>query len=123
MNLIKKMHSGGFGRVRSYCMSLMSVRTYRLWKKIRRKEVVEYSKQRHRNSGIPISVGSLTLTNAARSVTIDSNNVRIVKSLNEGSYDLQCTCIEVDGSSLTNLMVNYRDLINKEGAYAPLMAE
>lgn len=50
-----------------------------------------------------------------RTVTIDSENVHIVNDLGQSSWDLESTLIEVDGSSLTNLIVNYRHLIYRGG--------
>ena len=50
-----------------------------------------------------------------RTVTIDSDNVQIVNDLSTGKWDLESTLIEVDGSSLTALIVNYRHLISSGG--------
>jgi hypothetical protein len=50
-----------------------------------------------------------------RTVTIHSDHVEIVNDLARGSWDLESTLIEVDGSSLTSLMVNYRHLIYRGG--------
>jgi hypothetical protein len=50
-----------------------------------------------------------------RTVTIHSDHVSIVKDLTSRSWDLESTLIEVDGSSLTSLMVNYRHLIYRGG--------
>jgi hypothetical protein len=50
-----------------------------------------------------------------RTVTIHSDHVEIVKDLSNRSWDLESTLIEVDGSSLTSLMVNYRHLIYRGG--------
>lgn len=50
-----------------------------------------------------------------RTVTIHSDHVEIVKDLTSGNWDLESTLIEVDGASLTNLMVNYRHLIYRGG--------
>ncbi|MCJ1402768.1 hypothetical protein MMC11_005989 [Xylographa trunciseda] len=48
-------------------------------------------------------------------VTIDSEKVKIVKDLRAGEWDIQCTLIEVDASSLWNLIVNYKHLISRGG--------
>jgi hypothetical protein len=48
-------------------------------------------------------------------ITIDSERVKIVNNLYENQWDLQSTLIEVDGSSLLNLMVNYKHLISRGG--------
>lgn len=48
-------------------------------------------------------------------ITIDSDYVKIVNNLREHQWDLQSTLIEVDGSSLLNLIVNYRHLISRGG--------
>lgn len=50
-----------------------------------------------------------------RTVTIHSDHVEIVNDLKAGTWDLESTLIEVDGSSLTNLIVNYRHLIYRGG--------
>ena len=50
-----------------------------------------------------------------RTVTIHSDHVEIVNDLSAGKWDLESTLIEVDGSSLTNLIVNYRHLIHRGG--------
>jgi hypothetical protein len=50
-----------------------------------------------------------------RTVTIDSDNVQIVNDLSTAKWDLESTLIEVDGSSLTALIVNYRHLISSGG--------
>ena len=55
-----------------------------------------------------------TLTRRRRdpdTVTIDSECVNIVKDLRSGDWDLRALLVEVDWSSLWDLMVNYRDLI------------
>lgn len=44
-------------------------------------------------------------------VTIDSEYVRIVNDLRAGEWDLEATLIEVDGISLTNLIISGRHLI------------
>lgn len=51
-----------------------------------------------------------------RTVTIDSDNVKIVNNLNEGNWDLEATLIEVDQSSLVALMINYKTLIRRDGS-------
>ena len=51
-----------------------------------------------------------------RTVTIDSDNVKIVNNLNEGNWDLEATLIEVDQSSLVALMINYKTLIRQDGS-------
>jgi hypothetical protein len=50
-------------------------------------------------------------------VNIDSNEVYIVNDLreNRGEWDLESTLIEVDGSSLVGLIINYRNLIHRGG--------
>jgi hypothetical protein len=48
-------------------------------------------------------------------VTIDSSNVFIVNELRPDEWDMEATLIEVDGSSILNLMVNYRHLISRGG--------
>lgn len=48
-------------------------------------------------------------------VTIDSGGVKIVNNLRCGSWDLESTLIEVDGSSLWSLIVNYKSLIRQGG--------
>ena len=48
-------------------------------------------------------------------VTIDSECVKIVNDLRAGEWDLECTLIEVDMSSLYNLIFNYRHLISRGG--------
>ena len=48
-------------------------------------------------------------------VTIDSECVKIVKDLRAGEWDIQCTLIEVDASSLWDLIVNYKHLISRGG--------
>lgn len=50
-----------------------------------------------------------------RTVTIHSDHVEIVSDLSARRWDLESTLIEVDGSSLTNLIVNYRHLIYRGG--------
>lgn len=48
-------------------------------------------------------------------ITIDSDYVKIVHNLHEHEWDLQSTLIEVDGSSLLNLIVNFRHIISRGG--------
>jgi hypothetical protein len=48
-------------------------------------------------------------------VTIDSRDVKIVNDLRVGEWDLESTLIEVDGTSITKLMVNFRHLISRGG--------
>ena len=48
-------------------------------------------------------------------VTIDSERVNIVKDLRNGQWDLRGLLVEVDWSSLWDLMINYRNLIAKGG--------
>jgi hypothetical protein len=48
-------------------------------------------------------------------LTIDSDYVKIVHNLHEHQWDLQSTLIEVDGSSLLNLIVNFRHIISRGG--------
>jgi len=72
-----------------------------------------------------LSAGSSTTANQAISlggsskqqhiVTIDSDEVKIVKSFAGSEWDLESTLIEVDGSALMNLVVNYRHLISTGG--------
>jgi len=49
-------------------------------------------------------------------VTIDSASVWIVNDLRAGDWDIECTLIEVDMSSLWHLIFNYRHLIARSGA-------
>ncbi len=50
-------------------------------------------------------------------VTIDSNNVEIVHDFEQTSHvlDLSATLIEVNVSSLWNLMTDYKQIIQKSG--------
>ena len=48
-------------------------------------------------------------------VTIDSEHVTIVKDLQNGEWDLRGLLVEVDWSSLWNLMINYKNLIATGG--------
>jgi hypothetical protein len=60
----------------------------------------------------------LTLLSKAydeRTVTIESDHVYLVNDLACRNWDLESTLIEVDGSSLINLIVNYRHLIYRGG--------
>ena len=49
------------------------------------------------------------------SVTIDSEHVTVVKDLRNGDWDLRGLLVEVDWSSLWDLIINYRSLIAKGG--------
>ncbi|KAL8743476.1 MAG: hypothetical protein Q9190_004176 [Brigantiaea leucoxantha] len=51
----------------------------------------------------------------AVTVTIDSEHVKIVDDLRVHKWDMEATLIEVDSSSLINLMVNCRHLIARGG--------
>jgi len=42
---------------------------------------------------------------------IDSDEVKLVKDLRAGNWDIESTLIEVDSSALTNLMVNFKHLL------------
>ena len=52
-------------------------------------------------------------------VTIDSEHVTIVKDLRNGDWDLRGLLVEVDWSSLWDLMTNYRNLIAGGGPAMP----
>jgi hypothetical protein len=81
--------------------------------KFRERQALEgshYSSSGHRSSR------SLTSQRREdRTVTIDGDNVHIVNDLGLEKWDLESTLIEVDGSSLTALIVNYRHLISSGG--------
>jgi hypothetical protein len=62
-----------------------------------------------------ISMSSLSLQSKQDRLTIDSASVRIVNDLRVAEWDLESTLIEVDGSSITKLMVNFRHLISRGG--------
>lgn len=77
----------------------------------RRKRISTFASEHHRG---PSNV--LTKVNKEdRTVTIDSELVDIVSDLTTGQWDIESTLIEVDGSSLTNLIVNYKHLIYRDG--------
>jgi hypothetical protein len=46
-------------------------------------------------------------------ITIDSDLVKVVNNLQEHQWDLQSMLIEVDGSSLLNLIINFTHLISR----------
>ncbi|KAL9620650.1 MAG: hypothetical protein Q9160_004786 [Pyrenula sp. 1 TL-2023] len=54
-------------------------------------------------------------TDVRAAVTIDSDEVSMVNGLNYGDFDLCCTLIEVDGTSLMNMMINFRHIISRGG--------
>jgi hypothetical protein len=63
-----------------------------------------------------LNMSSLSLLQSKQDrVTIDSQFVRIVNDLRLQEWDLESTLIEVDGSSITKLMVNFRHLISRGG--------
>lgn len=62
-----------------------------------------------------ISMSALSLQQKQDRVTIDSSFVKVVNDLRTGEWDLESTSIEVDGSSITKLMVNFRHLISRGG--------
>lgn len=49
-------------------------------------------------------------------MTIDSDNVKIVSSLKPGDTDLEATLIEVDKSSLFNLVIDFHRIVRDGGA-------
>jgi hypothetical protein len=62
-----------------------------------------------------MNISSLSLQAKQDRLTIDSQHVRIVNDLRIAEWDLESTLIEVDGSSITKLMVNFRHLISRGG--------
>ena len=62
-----------------------------------------------------LNMSALSLQQKQDRVTIDSSFVKIVNDLRIGEWDLESTLIEVDGSSITKLMVNFRHLISRGG--------
>jgi hypothetical protein len=62
-----------------------------------------------------VRLGLLSRRCDDRTVTIHSDHVEIVHALTGTNWDLESTLIEVDGSSLTSLIVNYRHLIYRGG--------
>ena len=84
--------------------------------------VVKSARERRRyEGGPPLQPGNSqralarTTSREDRTVTIDSDNVKIVNNLAAGHWDLESTLIEVDGQSLMGLIVNYRHLIHRGG--------
>ena len=57
--------------------------------------------------------------NADRLVTIDSRNVNIVSDLSADNWDLEALLVEVDSSSLMDLISNYQRIINRGGPGLP----
>jgi hypothetical protein len=54
-------------------------------------------------------------------VNIDSKKVDILNAYSKPKkYDLRCTCIEVDGKSLVDLIFNFRNLCAAQGRFATL---
>jgi hypothetical protein len=57
-------------------------------------------------------------------VNISSDNVRLLNTFfPEKTYDLEATCIEVDGTSLLNLINNFRGMIQEYGEHANMLLE
>lgn len=56
---------------------------------------------------------------ADRYITIDSRNVSLVSDLNTDNWDLEGLLIEVDASSLMDLISNYQRVINRGGPDLP----
>jgi hypothetical protein len=56
-------------------------------------------------------------------VTIDSDEVRIVRNLHEhpGEFDVESTLIEIDGTSFVNLIVRYKLIIQRGGTTLSLI--
>ncbi|KAL8662362.1 MAG: hypothetical protein Q9202_004757 [Teloschistes flavicans] len=80
--------------------------------------VVAYAKQRMHDNDRYFQDHRKALALKSRpqsSVTIDSEDVRLVDDLSREQWDLQGMLIEVDASSLWNLMLNFRHLISKGG--------
>ena len=57
--------------------------------------------------------------NADRYLTIDSKNVSIVSDLSSNNWDLAALLVEVDSSSLMDLISNYQRIINRGGPDLP----
>jgi hypothetical protein len=57
--------------------------------------------------------------NADRFVTIDSRNVNMVTDLSSDNWDLEGLLVEVDSSSLMDLISNYQRVINRGGPDLP----
>jgi hypothetical protein len=91
------------------------------------KVVAQYKgRQRGNKFGATVAEGIKDLAKTAENdtVNISSKNVTLLNSLSErGEYDLESTCIEVDGISLLNLIYNFRDLIGKQGQHANIAPE
>ena len=87
------------------------------------KVVAQYKgHQRGNKFGSTITEGFKSSENDT--VNISSKNVKLLNSLSEkGEYDIESTCIEVDGISLLNLIYNFRDLIGKQGQHANIAPE
>lgn len=67
-----------------------------------------------------ISPKALTIRRTAdRLITIDSRDVRIVSDLSSDNWDLEGLLIEVDSSSLMDLISNYQRVINRGGPDLP----
>ena len=101
--------------VQSYHVDTTAVLASRVKTRLHRKNVGSTSE--NTNSAL-INMSSLSLQSLQSKqsrVTIDSNSVKIVNDVRRGEWDLEATLIEVDGSSITKLMVNFRHLISRGG--------
>ena len=54
-------------------------------------------------------------THEKKYIVIDSNYVKLVNDLRNGSWDVEATLIEVDEKALLDVMINCRNLIQKRG--------
>ncbi|KPI43459.1 uncharacterized protein AB675_6973 [Cyphellophora attinorum] len=87
--------------------------------------VVDAYRRRRSGEGLFVdpSVPSRALSHRRkpdRLVTIDSDNVHIVRDLSNQKWDLEAVLIEVDQSSLMSLISNYQQVIRRGGPDLPM---
>jgi hypothetical protein len=87
--------------------------------------VVDAYRRRQSGEGLFVdpSVPSRALSHRRkpdRLVTIDSDNVHIVRDLSNKKWDLEAVLIEVDQSSLMSLISNYQQVIRRGGPDLPM---
>jgi hypothetical protein len=88
-------------------------------------ELIAKHKARHRgytpSTAVADGIQKMSLTRPSEedTVNISSKDVTIVNAFSKApDVDLECTCIEIDGASLLNLIYNFRNLIKTQGQHA-----
>lgn len=87
------------------------------------KEVLARYKERQPRD-MAEAVKNLLASSGGDTVNISSNNVTLLNAFSpRGEYDMIATCIEVDGTSLLNLINNFKSIIDEYGQHANMLTD